>query len=123
MSIMSDMRRKPNKLIPLEEEIILAAMDLRIGGEEEFYGFGIAKELRDRKGARLLTAHGTLYRALGRLVKIGLLDGWWEDPLVAAEQNRPRRKFYRLTSSGVVVATEVSAAAKPANPAYGVVPG
>jgi hypothetical protein len=27
----------------------------------------VAKELRDRDGARALTAHGTLYNALGRM--------------------------------------------------------
>lgn len=66
-----------------------------------FHGFRIAKEIRDREGARLLTGHGTLYRALGRLEQQGFLTGEWEDPQMAAEQNRPRRKLYKLTGAEV----------------------
>ena len=91
------MRRKAGQLIPIERSILSAAVSLRSQGVEEFHGFGIAKEIRDQKGARLLTGHGTLYRALGRLEQQGFLQSTWEDPMVAAEQNRPRRKLYRLT--------------------------
>jgi len=92
------MRRKPGTLIPLESSILETAGELRQKGVEEFYGFQIAKEMKDRSGARMLTGYGTLYRALGRLQQMGFLSSWWEDPLVAAEQNRPRRRFYSLTN-------------------------
>ena len=61
------MRRKDGQLIPIEQSILVAAARLRGQGVEEFHGFWIAKEMGDREGARLLTGHGTLYRALGRL--------------------------------------------------------
>ena len=94
------MGRKPNALLPLEISILESATDLKRGGVEEFHGFGIAKEIRDREGARLLAAHGTLYRALGRMEKAGLLVSQWEDPIWAASEKRRRRHTYRVTPAG-----------------------
>ena len=96
----SAMRRKAGTLIPIEQSILAAAMHLRIRGDEEFHGFRLAKEIKVQKDARLLTSHGTLYRALGRLEHQGYLNSRWEDPIVAAQQSRPRRKLYRLTAAG-----------------------
>jgi DNA-binding PadR family transcriptional regulator len=50
--------------------------------------------------ARGLTAHGTLYKALDRMERMGLLESRWEDPEVAAAQGRPRRRLYRVTGQG-----------------------
>ena len=94
------MRRKKGTLIPIELSVLEAALCLRSRGEDEFHGFLIAKEIEEAKKARLLTAHGTLYRALMRLEKMRLLNGRWEDPLIAAERGRPRRKLYTITSAG-----------------------
>ena len=69
---------------------------------EQFHGFRIAREIKDREGARLLTAHGTLYRALARIEKQGFLQSTWEDPMIAAEESRPRRKLYKLTGAATV---------------------
>ena len=66
MPIMFNMKRKPEELISFEAEILEAALELQAGGLQEFYGYIIAKRIRDRKGARKLTAHGTLYKALSR---------------------------------------------------------
>ena len=54
----------------------------------------------DRDGARLLIAHGTLYKALGRMEQAGLLGSRWEDPVAAADDGRPRRRFYQVTVAG-----------------------
>ena len=83
-------------------------------GEPEFHGYGVAKELRDREGARRLTAHGTLYRALDRLEQAGLLASRWEDPFVAADEGRPRRRLYRLTAAGERAASEAPPQSAPA---------
>jgi DNA-binding PadR family transcriptional regulator len=64
-------RRKPGSLVPLEIAICSTAALLRSRGEEEFHGYEMAKTLGDGAGVRLLTAYGTLYRALGRLEKMG----------------------------------------------------
>ena len=100
------MRRKSGSLVPLELAICTVAADLRRGGEHEFHGYEIAKTLGDAAGARLLTAYGTLYRALGRLEKMGLLTSRWEDFHVPARENRPGRRLYTLTALGEAAADE-----------------
>ena len=95
------MRRKQGTLIPIERSILAAAMMLCGYGEDEFHGYRIAKEIKWRTNARLLTGHGTLYRALGRLQDLGFLSSRWEDANIAAHENRPRRKLYSLSLSGV----------------------
>jgi len=77
-----------------------AALDLRRHGVKEAHGFLLAKEMRDRSAAKLLTAYGTLYKALGRLNKAGFLESNWEDPQIAADEGRPRRRFYSVTLAG-----------------------
>lgn len=94
------MRRKAGTLVPIEVSILEAAIELRVRGAKHFHGFMIAKELKDRQNARLLTAHGTLYKALDRLRKSGLLESEWEDPAIAAQEGRPRRRFYSVTAAG-----------------------
>jgi len=93
-------RRKPGHLLPIELAILEAAIRLRMEGLAHFYGFLIAREIKERQEARLLTAHGTLYKALDRLQRSGLLESEWEDPLVAAQANRPRRRLYWVTAAG-----------------------
>ncbi len=96
------MRRKQGALTPIENSILDAAVHLhRQGGE--FHGFQIAKEIEDREGARRLTGLGTLYRALERLQQQGFLSRRWEDPAIAAQENRPRRRLYQVTGKAVSV--------------------
>ena len=94
------MRRKKGELLPIEIAVLESGLILRARGVQAFHGFLIAKEIKNQEDARLLTAHGTLYKALGRMAKAGWLESTWEDPLISAEQNRPRRRFYEVTVSG-----------------------
>jgi DNA-binding PadR family transcriptional regulator len=94
------MRRKPGALVPFEVSILAAAADLWKADSREFYGYQIAKHLADEADRKLLTAYGTLYRALGRLEAMGLLRSAWEDPQRAADENRPGRRLYALTDAG-----------------------
>jgi PadR family transcriptional regulator PadR len=94
------MRRKGGALVPLEVSILEIASELAGRGVPEAYGFLLAREMRDRVGARRLTAYGTLYKALDRLQRGGFFVSRWEDPMVAAGEGRPRRRFYRLTAVG-----------------------
>jgi PadR family transcriptional regulator, regulatory protein PadR len=94
------MRRKPGTLLPIEISILEAALDLRAAGEPEFHGFYIAGRIREREQARRLTAHGTLYKALERMERAGLLESSWEDPEAAAAERRPRRRLYAVTGAG-----------------------
>ncbi len=112
------MRRKPGQLVPLEAAIIVCAAALRRRGAGQFHGYEIAKRLADEANHRLLTAYGTLYRALGRLEAMGLLESQWEAPHIPARENRPGRRLYTLTAAGETAAREArAAAAKTAKPA------
>jgi PadR family transcriptional regulator, regulatory protein PadR len=95
-------RRKPGTLLPLETEILGAALSMLRSGEPTFHGFGLAQTMREQRGSRALTGHGTLYKALSRLEEFGLLTSRWED--AAAAERRPRRRLYELTGKGVGVA-------------------
>lgn len=90
------MRRKPGSLLPLE----IAILEIAATRSEAIHGFALAKAIADVEGARGLTAHGTLYKALGRLAGRGLLTAEWEDPEPAAREGRPRRRLYRITGEG-----------------------
>ena len=100
-------RRKPDTLLPLETEILGAALSMRRSGHAVFHGFGLAQAMREQRGSRALTGHGTLYKALGRLERFGLLSSSWEDP--AAAEGRPRRRLYELTGQGARVAQQTVA--------------
>lgn len=116
-------RRKAGTLLPLELEILEAALELRASGGAAFHGFGLARTMRRASEARSLTAHGTLYKALGRLEELGLLSSRWEED-AAASEGRPRRRLYELTGEGAraaervraekAVTTRVRVAARPA---------
>jgi len=111
----SVLRRKPGTLLPLETEILELALSLHASGDGAFHGFGLAQAMRERRGERSLTAHGTLYKALARLEEFGLLTSRWED--AAAAEGRPRRRLYELTSAGAHAAegapTEHAVAPRP----------
>jgi transcriptional regulator len=58
------------------------------------HGYGVVSELKRRSGGELEMAEGTLYPALHRLERAGLLDSAWD------EQATRRRRVYRLTRAG-----------------------
>jgi DNA-binding PadR family transcriptional regulator len=103
------MRRKDGALVPLEISILETGFELARRGVPEAHGFRFAAEMRDRQGARQLIAFGTLYKALDRLERGGFLARRWEDPMVAADAGRPRRRFYRLTTAGERILEEIHA--------------
>ena len=43
---------------------------------------------------------GTVYPALGRLERDGLVRSHWEDVEVARDEKRPPRRYYRVTAHG-----------------------
>ena len=94
------MRRKPGAIVPTERSVLEAGVRLHANGTAEFHGYALAKKMREDDAARRLIAHGTLYKALDRLEGMSFLESRWEDPAVAAEESRPRRRFYRVTAAG-----------------------
>ena len=58
------------------------------------HGYAVVSELRRRSGGELEMAEGTLYPALHRLERGGLLASEWD------EEAPRRRRVYRLTRDG-----------------------
>lgn len=58
------------------------------------HGYAIAQGLRTRSGGTFDLAEGTLYTALHRLERGGLIDSEWQTA------SGRRRRTYRLTRSG-----------------------
>ena len=112
------MRRKKGALIPVEKEILQAVLHLRRKGITEFHGFSLAKVIQDQTQTRHLRAHSTLYRALRRLEGQKYLQSRWEEPVVAEQENRPRRRLYRLIASESTVIAKLDHTADAHSPAW-----
>jgi DNA-binding PadR family transcriptional regulator len=91
-------RRRPGSLFPLEFSILDSGLILQ-ATEGSFYGFALAKQLAGTAGSSL-TAHGTLYKSLARLVELGILEASWEVAAIAEAEGRPRRRLYTVTGEG-----------------------
>ena len=94
------MRRKQGILLPIELSILDVCESCFLSGSPECHGFLIARLIKGTHNAKLLTAYGTLYRALSRLEKAGFLTSRWEDISSLAGESRPRRRLYRITEAG-----------------------
>lgn len=109
------MRRKRGTLLPIELDILGVCESRSLRGDPECHGFLIASLIRGTQNAKLLTAYGTLYRALSRLEKAGFLTSRWEDISSLAGESRPRRRLYRITDAGSkALANSLSMTVKPA---------
>ena len=94
-----DMPSRPvGRLLDLEYRILQSCLDLETA-DEPVYGFVLARRMSQVEGDPGLIGHGTLYKALGRLSKMGLLESEWEVPGVE-DEGRPRRRLYSVTGEG-----------------------
>jgi len=64
-------------------------------GQQSMYGYQIIKELEKRSQGYFKFKEGTLYPALHRLEKAGLILGKWQ----LLSNSRPRR-YYHITAKG-----------------------
>ena len=69
-----------------------AALILRTIDCGYFYGF----DIMDVTGL----PSGTVYPALRRLERDGLITAKWEDESTATAEQRPARRYYRMTKAG-----------------------
>jgi PadR family transcriptional regulator, regulatory protein PadR len=69
-----------------------AAMILQAIHAGHFYGFGVMEMTG--------LPSGTVYPALRRLERDGLIASRWEQQTIADAEQRPPRKYYRLTRAG-----------------------
>jgi len=65
-------------------------------GQQPMYGYQIIKELEQRSQGYFKFKEGTLYPALHRLEKAGLLEGRWQ-----TLPNGRQRRYYHITEKGL----------------------
>ena len=106
-------RRRAGVLIPIELSILGVAAESLSSEGGWLHGYALAKRMADTRGSGRLTAHGTLYKALGRLADSGMLESRWEDPDEALAEGRPRRRLYRITGLGQRTLLEQAPAQPP----------
>jgi DNA-binding PadR family transcriptional regulator len=94
-------RRPVGRLLDLEYRILQACLDLE-GAGEPVYGFALAQAMSGAGRDHGLVGHGTLYKALSRLSKMGLLESTWVVPR-DDDLGRPRRRLYQVTGEGARV--------------------
>jgi PadR family transcriptional regulator PadR len=68
---------------------------LSVIGDDEIYGYEVAKRLRERSDGAVTPSEGTLYPILHRLELDGALAASWREG-----DRGPRRRYYRLTKRG-----------------------
>lgn len=95
------MAKDPKTKLPLTPPVFQVLLALADG---EMHGYGIIKEVERRTEGSVRMSAGTLYGIVHRLSK---------DKLIAESGSRPdpsldddRRRYYRLTQFGRMVATE-----------------
>jgi PadR family transcriptional regulator PadR len=68
---------------------------LSLLSQSPMYGYQISKELAERSDGVFDFKEGTLYPALHRMEKDGLLTSYWE-----VVEEGPSRKYYAITDQG-----------------------
>ncbi len=84
--------------MPQRRELIKGSIEsllLCLVGEQPMYGYQIIKELERRSQGYFKFKEGTLYPALHRLEKAGLIAGKWQ-MLPSGRQ----RRYYQITEKG-----------------------
>ncbi len=101
---MVDMSMIDIKLTPVETEILLSLV------EEARHGYGIKLAVEERTNGRVRLGSGTLYVALQRLEKAGLLKGLTALKALKAQKSKTRkpgpgteklrRRHFKLSADG-----------------------
>jgi len=88
----------PAKFLPLTPAVFYILLVL---AEGDRHGYAIMQEAAQRSGGALRLGPGTLYAAISRLLKGGLIEELEERP--APELDDSRRRYYRLSDRGSMV--------------------
>jgi len=86
-------------------ELVKGSIDsllLCLLGQRPMYGYEIIKELEDKSQGYFKFKEGTLYPALHRLEKTGLLTGKWE-----VTSGGRQRRYYHITVKGNGILAEI----------------
>jgi len=92
---MDDANHNPGDLLPLSPAIFHILLSLADGDR---HGYGIMQEVEVRTEGRVNLGPGTLYGAIKRLSKKGVIEETEDRP--DPELNDERRRYYRLTEFG-----------------------
>jgi DNA-binding PadR family transcriptional regulator len=95
----TDLHREAQTFLPLQAatfHILLALAD------EDRHGYAVIQDVAARTGGAIRLSPGTLYRSIQRMLEDGLIVEPRERP--APEEDDERRRYYRLTSLGALVA-------------------
>ena len=92
---MNNINHNPENLLPLSPAIFHILLALADGDR---HGYGIMQEVKTRTEGQVQLGPGTLYGAIKRLLKKGLIEETEERP--DPELNDERRRYYRLTEFG-----------------------
>jgi PadR family transcriptional regulator, regulatory protein PadR len=88
----------------VRHELIKSSIDsllLSLLNQQSMYGYQIIKELEGRSQGYFKFKEGTLYPALHRLEKAGLIEGKWQS-LPSGQQ----RKYYYITQKGYEILSD-----------------
>jgi len=94
-------------LFPIDRAIIGVLDQHRSTRPDGLHGYELSYLLKSHAEGTGLThaeglhSNGTVYKALSRLRRCGALSSEWEDPDVALEAGRPRRRYHALTENGL----------------------
>jgi DNA-binding PadR family transcriptional regulator len=95
----ADRGAEADALLPLPPATLHILLAL---AEDDRHGYGIIQDVAARTGGELKLSAGTLYRSIQRMLEQGLIVEVRERP--APELDDERRRYYRITSFGTVVA-------------------
>ena len=85
-------------MTPPTQDVLRGTLDLlvlRTLADEPMHGWGISERIQNLSKEVLQVTQGSLYPALHRLEKRGLLTSFW-----GSSRNNRRAKYYRLTRAG-----------------------
>jgi DNA-binding PadR family transcriptional regulator len=85
----------PETFLPLTPAVFCIVLSL---AEGERHGYAIMQDVAKRSGGAVRLGPGTLYAAISRLLKDGLIEESEERP--DPEMDDSRRRYYRLTRLG-----------------------
>lgn len=88
-------------ILEINKEVLKGHIDtliLSMLNQRDMYGYELAKYVREKSDNQFELKEGTLYLSLKRLEKIKWIEFYWGD-----EQGPGgRRKYYKLTSLGII---------------------
>jgi DNA-binding PadR family transcriptional regulator len=96
---MTPTEREIQALLPLPPATLHILLAL---AASDRHGYGIIQDVEERTDGEVRLSAGTLYRTIQRLLDQGLIVESRRRP--AASEDDPRRRYYRITAYGEMVA-------------------